>query len=185
MEPGCDHWRLSPFERPFLVPRRASEQKMSLPVERDESEPDIWPLSAGHLPQGQQQPRAQILSWVSTGTPGPGTLPESAAEATSGARFPLRTFTAGYSPKRRGPPGTSGDSSPICFHPARLYISLPWVTDHHRPPLAASSDMASKLPDPCPSPGEPTKQKILFEIVRSQFPTILLLIPVDSLLLPH
>lgn len=54
---------MSPFERPFLVPRRASEQKMSLPVERDESEPDIWPLSAGHLPQGQQQPRAQILSW--------------------------------------------------------------------------------------------------------------------------
>ncbi|XP_006903941.1 carcinoembryonic antigen-related cell adhesion molecule 1 [Pteropus alecto] len=33
----------------------------------DESEPDIRPLSAGHLPQGQQQPMAQILSWMTCG----------------------------------------------------------------------------------------------------------------------
>lgn len=50
------------IERPFLAPRQASEQKLLLLIVGDESEPDIRPLPAGHLPQGQQQPRAQILS---------------------------------------------------------------------------------------------------------------------------
>lgn len=45
--------------------------------------------------------------------------------------------------------------------------------DPTRPPPPAPTDRAAKLPDLGLSPVEPTKQRILFGVMRSQLPTLL------------
>ena len=110
------------------------------------------------IDMGQLQPRAQILSWVRTLTPGPWVLTQSKAEANRG---PI--FHWGHPPNSS--PKKSGPSRHLCLFKFHL-LSPCWALH--------LTDRPAKLRDPSPPPVGPTKQRILFEMLRSQLPTILL-----------
>lgn len=88
-------------------------------------------------------------------------------------------------------PTTTQRSSPAkhsClsdFHHLGLHLTIspPGVTDHHWSTFASSTDRAAYLPDSCSV--EPSKERSLFGIMRSQPPASSSVLPVGTLLLPH
>lgn len=155
---------------PSLCPGRPGYRSAFPSVPPVETEPDIRPLSAGHLLRGPHQSRVQILSWWAL------KLHDLDLQQRPpvGPIFHCGPPLAGWPSERRGRPRPLWR---LNYQPLSPCWALRLTTMAHRPPQATSTSSHGQHCQPPISLSfscGATQQRSLCGTMRSGLPTILL-----------